>query len=143
MILDPTIWGPHYWFFLYTIAVSYPKKANTVLKKKYYDFIMNLPLFIPNDEMGNKFSRILDKYPIEPYLDTRESFIKWVHFVHNQINKQLGKEEVSYIDSMNNYYSLYKPREITLKEQIHKKRRIYYGLILAVLAIVSYILYKK
>jgi hypothetical protein len=143
MILDPTVWGPHYWFFLYTIAVSYPKKANSVLKKKYYDFIMNIPLFIPNDEMGDKFSRILDKYPIEPYLDTRESFIKWVHFVHNQLNKQLGKEETSYVQSMNDYYSLYKPREITLKEQSNQKRRIYYGLILIFLAIVAYILYKK
>ena len=22
--LDPKIWGPHYWFFLHTVAITYP-----------------------------------------------------------------------------------------------------------------------
>ena len=35
---DPEVWGPHYWFFLMTLAVSYPLKANETTKKKYYDF---------------------------------------------------------------------------------------------------------
>mgnify|MGYP005634214177 FL=1 len=143
MTLDPIVWGPNYWFFLMTIAVSYPKKANSVLKKKYYDFIMNLPLFIPDDKMGNQFSRLLDKFPIEPYLDTRESFIKWVNFIHNQVNKHIGKKEMSYIEAMDSYYSQYKPRDIILKEQIKKRQHMYFGATLIGLAITAYILYKK
>jgi hypothetical protein len=126
-----------------TIAVSYPKKANSVLKKKYYDFIMNLPLFIPNDKMGNKFSRLLDKYPVEPYLDSRESFIKWVHYIHNQVNKQLNKPELSYVEAMDAYYSNYKPKEIIRKEEIKKRKQFYFGTVLVSLAISVYILYKK
>ena len=64
MTLDPQVWGPFYWFFLYTLAISYPKKANEVLKKKYYYLIQNLPIFIPSIEIGSKFSLILDKYPV-------------------------------------------------------------------------------
>ena len=143
MTLDPIIWGPHYWFFLMTIAVSYPKKANSVLKKKYYDFIMNLPLFIPNDKMGNKFSRLLDKYPVEPYLDSRESFIKWIHYIHNQVNKQLNKPELSYVEAMDAYYSNYKPKEIIRKEEIKKRKQFYFGTVLVSLALSVYILYKK
>ena len=143
MTLDPTIWGPHYWFFLMTIAVSYPKKANSVLKKKYYDFIMNLPLFIPDDNMGNKFSKLLDKYPVEPYLDSRESFIKWVHFIHNKINKQLGKEEMLYMDAMNAYYSEYKPKELIYKEQLKQKKLFYYSALIIVLICIAIFLYKK
>lgn len=143
MTLDQNIWGPHYWFFLMTIAVSYPKKANAILKKKYYDFIMNLPLFIPDDKMGNKFSRLLDKFPVEPYLDSRESFIKWVHYIHNQINKQLGKHEMTYVEAMDAYYSHYKPKEILMKEEIKKRKQLYFGGILVSLAITVYILYKK
>ena len=26
----------------------------------------------------------LDQYPVTPYLDSRESFIKWMYFIHNQ-----------------------------------------------------------
>jgi hypothetical protein len=143
MTLDPIIWGPHYWFFLMTIAVSYPKKANNVLKKKYYDFIMNMPLFIPDDKMGNKFSRLLDKYPVEPYLDTRESFIKWVHFIHNHVNKSLGKNQLSYVESMDAYYSQYKPKELIIKEQLKKQKQIYFTSTIVGLTIIAYVLYKK
>ena len=57
--LDPTVWGPHFWFFLHTLAISYPHHPNSVTKKKYYELIQNLPLFIPEPEMGNKFSEFL------------------------------------------------------------------------------------
>ena len=33
MNLNPDIWGPHYWFVLYTIAISYPINPNDVTKK--------------------------------------------------------------------------------------------------------------
>jgi hypothetical protein len=143
MTLDPQVWGPFYWFFLYTLAISYPKKANEVLKKKYYDLIQNLPIFIPSIEIGNKFSLILDKYPVEPYLDTRDNFIKWVHFIHNKINLKLGKSEISYVDAMNNYYMLYKPKDIQLKEELRKKKIIIIFAICAFLIFVSIYLYKK
>lgn len=143
MTLDPQVWGPFYWFFLYTLAISYPKKANEVLKKKYYDLIQNLPIFIPSIEIGSKFSLILDKYPVEPYLDTRDNFIKWVHFIHNKINLKLGKSEISYVDAMNNYYMLYKPKDIQLKEELRKKKIIIIFAICAFLIFVSIYLYKK
>ena len=56
---NPEIWGPQYWFVLYTIAISYPINVNVVTKKKYYDFIQNLPLFLPIANMGNIFSQFL------------------------------------------------------------------------------------
>ena len=51
--LDPKIWGPHYWFFLHTIAVTYPHNPNSVTKKKYYDLIQNLHIFLPIAMMVN------------------------------------------------------------------------------------------
>ena len=86
MALDPDVWGPKYWFVLHSIALTYPHTVNDVTKKKYYEFIQNLPLFIPITNIGNTFSEFLDKYPVTPYLDSRESMIKWVHFIHNKIN---------------------------------------------------------
>ena len=36
LYLDPSVWGPHYWFFLHTISMTYPYHPNAVTKKKYY-----------------------------------------------------------------------------------------------------------
>ena len=43
--LDEKVWGPLYWKFLYTVALTYPNHPNDVTKRKYYDLIMNFPLF--------------------------------------------------------------------------------------------------
>ena len=131
MIFQPDVWGPHYWFFLHTVAESYPYNPNEVTKRKYYDLIQNFPLFIPIEEMGNKFSKLLDKYPVTPYLDTKESFVRWVHFIHNKFNHILGKNEVSLRKSLDLYRDEYKPKPIYLSEKIHlRKHYIFTGFIL-------------
>jgi len=143
MALDPKIWGPHYWFVLHTIALNYPLNPNETSKKKYYDLIENFPLFIPIPNMANSFSRLLDNYPITPYLDSRESFIKWVHFVHNQINLSLNIPEKSLDETLHNYYKLYEPKEVTIKNAfIQNEKYIYCSLIIS-LIIASFIIYKK
>ena len=122
IVFDPEIWGPNYWFFLMTLALAYPDNVNAVVKRKYYDFISNLPIFIPNPEIAHKFSNFLDAYPVSPYLDNRESFVKWVHFIHNKINYSLGKEEISYAEGIDNYLSHYKPKPIHVSERIIVKK---------------------
>ena len=122
--MNPEIWGPHYWFVLFTISMTYPQNPNTVTKKKYYEFIQNFPLFMPSQEIGNNFSRLLDKYPVEPYLSDRLAFMKWVHFIHNKINAKLDKPEISFHDSLESYYNHYKPKEIVNHEWIKKKKKM-------------------
>ena len=100
MRYNPDVWGKHYWFVLFTIALNYPLNPNTITKKKYYDFIQNLSLFLPGSEIGKNFNNILDIYPVTPYLDSRESFIKWVHFIHNKINVFLGKDEILFTENV-------------------------------------------
>ena len=39
MTLDPKVWGPHYWFFLHTLALTYPESPNEVIKKNFMIFI--------------------------------------------------------------------------------------------------------
>lgn len=139
--LDPRIWGPHYWFVLHTIALTYPSKPNEVIKKKYYDFIQNLPIFLPNERISNKFIEYLDQFPVTPYLDSRSSFMKWVHFIHNKVNASLGKEEFTFIEGLEKYYSFYKNIDLEKERELKKKTILLYGSIIGGLLITSYFLY--
>jgi FAD-linked sulfhydryl oxidase len=132
MHFDPSVWGPHYWFFIHTVAESYPMNPNDVTKRKYYDFIQNIPLFIPVPEMGDKFSKILDKYPVTPYLDNRDSFVRWTHFIHNKYNVMLGKPEIPLPLALEKYRNAYKPKPVYFAEKI-KMRKHY--LIMAIILI--------
>jgi hypothetical protein len=76
-----------------------------------------MPLFIPNPEIGNRFSAYLDKYPVSPYLDSRDSFIRWVHFMHNNFNVFLNKEELTLFAALDQYFDQYKPKQMLLTER--------------------------
>ena len=100
---NPEIWGPYYWFVLHSIVRTYPLHPTETAKKKYYEFIQNIPLFLPNSEIGDNFAKTMDIYPVSPYLDTRVSLMKWMHFIHNKINLKLEKEEVSFMEAVRRY----------------------------------------
>lgn len=143
MILEPNVWGPHYWFVLHTIAISYPLHPNEVTKKKYYDLIHNFPLFLPIENIGNIFSKIIDKYPVSPYLDSRESFIKWTHFIHNKVNVSLGKDEITMEEALSSYYNNYKPKQITNIDDKIRREKIIYMIIIILIICVGIYLYTK
>lgn len=140
---NPEVWGPHYWFFLHTLAMTYPHRPNSVTKKKYYEFIQNLPLFLPVEQISGEFSKIIEKYPIMPYLDNRDSFVRWMHFIHNKINEKLEKPQISLNDFFVKYYDEYKTQDEKLSQYNKIKEKIvYFGIIIGI-SLAIYYLYDK
>ena len=93
--------------------------------------------------MGNYFSSLLDKYPIAPYLDSRDSFIKWVHFIHNRVNEMQGKDEMSLTEAMQKYYDNYKPKGLLMKEEQKYKRKLVFFVLVVLGTSAVYYMYKK
>ncbi len=139
MGLNPNVWLPHLKFVLQTIAITYPRNPNDVSKKKYYEFIQNLPVFIPLSPIGKNFKTFLNKYPVTPYLSSRMSFMKWIHFIFNKINEQQDKPVIDFYDSLEKYYDEYKPKEMRNKEMIETRKR--YIQIASTVILVSAIVY--
>jgi FAD-linked sulfhydryl oxidase len=141
--LDPKVWGPHYWFFLHTLAMTYPHHPNAVTKKKYYEFIQNLPLFLPVEEISGEFSKLIDKYPITPYLDNRDSFVRWMHFIHNKINEKLEKPTITLNEFFVKYYNEYKTHDEKFTEYYRiREKVIYFGIVFGMAGTIYY-LYDK
>ena len=141
--LDPKIWGPHYWFFIHTVAMTYPIRPNAVTKKKYYEFIQNLPLFIPVENISGEFSKLIDKYPVTPYLDNRESLIRWTHFIHNKINQKLEKPQISLSEFYIKYYEEYKSQNAKQVEYYKLREKAIFCGIIVVISGTIYYLYDK
>lgn len=127
-------WGPHFWFVLHSCAYNYPETPNSITKRKYYDFIINMPLFLPDPVMGDNFAILLDKYPVSPYLDCRESFIIWTHFIHNKINVILGKPSMSLYSALDNYHEQMSKNIISKEMYVYfdtrTKRQLFYAFII-------------
>ena len=89
--------------------------------------------------MGGIFSRMLDKYPVTPYLDNRDSFVRWVHFMHNKMNMKLGKIELSLPFALEKYRAEYLPKPVVFGERINMRRHyIHSTLILIFLFLIYY-----
>jgi hypothetical protein len=140
-MLSNNVWGPHYWFVIFTIGMTYPTKPNNISKKKYYEFIQNLPLFIPNSDISEKFGKLIDKYPVTPYLDSRDMFLRWIHFIHNRINIILGKKEISFEDALAKYYENYKSTHEVENLFVKYKKMYIYFFTLIILLFISYSFY--
>jgi hypothetical protein len=125
------------------MAMTYPHHPNTITKKKYYEFIQNLPLFLPVEIISGEFSKLIDKYPIAPYLDNRDSFIRWIHFIHNKINQKLEIPEVSLNDFFIKYYEQYKSQDVKMVEYYKIREKIIYCLTISAIIGVIYYLYDK
>ena len=143
VLFEATVWGRHYWFFLHTIAHSYPIHPNAVTKRKYYDLITNFPLFIPDEKMGDRFAEMLDKYPVTPYLDSRDSFTRWVNFIHNKYNVILGKKEVPYLEGVHEYFKAYEPKPILISEKLKIHKRTIFLFLFLVLFVCIFLFYPK
>jgi len=143
MSFNKEVWMPYIHFTMQTIALNYPKHPNDVTKKKYYDFIQNLPLFIPMKPFGNDFIKLIDDYPVTPYLDSRLSFMKWVNYIFNKIYKQNNMKTDDLQTALEKYYDKYKPSKEQDKDYYKlKKKMIQIGVVISVIAVITY-LYKK
>lgn len=128
--MRPEVWGPHYWFFLHTMSHTYPLHPNDVVKRKYYDLIQNMPLFVPDAASATYLSELLDKYPVTPYLTSREALVRWVIFLHNKVNTALGKQEKGVQDAVEEYYRRYDAPTIVLSRQYGLSKDTWTGILL-------------
>ena len=143
MKLKYEIWLPQLKFTLQTIALYYPKNPNEITIRKYYNLVQNLPVFFPEEPIGNTMRKILDDFPVQPYLNSKTSFMKWIHFVFNKINKKLEMNTESFYESLEEYYRNYKPKEILNKEQIKQKKKYMYIFSVVLFLTISTYYYNK
>jgi FAD-linked sulfhydryl oxidase len=141
--LDPQVWGPHYWFFLHTLAMTYPEYPSGVTKKKYYELIQNFSLFIPIEKISGEFSKLVESYPVAPYLDNRKTFVKWTHFIHNKINEKLEKPQISLNEFYNRYYNAYKTKDEKWRNYYIILRKVVYLLVILLLSYFIFYFYDK
>ena len=142
-IFLPEVWGTHYWFFLMTIALTYPDHATAISRRKYYDLIQNMPVFIPNTEISKNFLELLNQYPVTPYLDNRDSFVRWVVFIHNKVNEQLGKRVITMDEAMDQYFRQMVPPTIyKIENRTTRKYLVYIFMTMILLAICVYFFYR-
>ena len=95
------------------------------------------------DPIGNNFLELLDKYPVTPYLSSRMSFMKWIHFIFNKINKKMKKPQTEFYEDLEKYYEEYKPKDMKNKEIAKTRKKYIEAGIVGLLLLTTFYFYRK
>lgn len=122
--------------------MKYPKYPTDLIKKQYYSYIHNLPLFYPYDDFDAIFANLLKKYPLAPYLDTNLDFLKWINFIRNKTDEVYNIESKTLNETIVDYYNQYEDINIK-KRYISLKRYITVSIIFVLLIVYMSSKYKN
>lgn len=138
-MIDASVWGPHYWWFLHTAAHNYPTHPTSIQKKIHYRLICHFHEFIPSRSMGVKFLKLVERYPVAPYLDDRAHFVQWVHFIHNKINERLEKPTMTLAEHYADFKLKSIPERSKMQQYFKDKQQIVLALFIIILALLIYV----
>ena len=112
MKIGPDIWGPHGWKFIHMIALAYPDSPSDEKKKHYKDFFTAIQHILPCSICANNYTKnITTELPItDEVLKNKENFLKWSIDLHNLVNKETGKQPLSYDDALDLIYNNYETK---------------------------------
>jgi hypothetical protein len=98
--LPPSSWGPFFWHTIHIVAIGYPLQPSYSEKKAAKEFYESLVFLIPCPVCRQHYEAYLKENPISPFLDSRETLFEWTVKIHNLVNKDLGKPEVTALESL-------------------------------------------
>lgn len=89
--IDPETLGRATWTFLHTLAASQPPTLTEKEQSRLRRFISDFSNLYPCAPCAESFRDILGHHP--PNTASGPKFADWMCKVHNEVNKELGKEE--------------------------------------------------
>lgn len=102
--MNPKIWGKAGWKFLYSTALDYPMNPDFQVVDNYARFFSNVQSILPCSVCRVNYAKHLQKLPILPYLNNRETLFLWVVKMNNLVNIELNKPLVTPQQVMQTYF---------------------------------------
>lgn len=92
-------WGPPVWHTIHSTAASYKPHQRASFKRMMNTWTEMLPC----DECRGHLKENLKRLPVDNYLDNNHNLFLWTYFLHDLVNKQLGKHSPPY-KTVKEYY---------------------------------------
>jgi hypothetical protein len=95
--MEPQIWGKYLWTSIHIIALGFPDEPSAKDKADFKEFYMSFWKVIPCQKCADNYRRHLTELSsIDNALTDSITLFKWTVDLHNIVNKELGKRNVSY-----------------------------------------------
>jgi len=106
MGMSPDVWGPIFWATMHIATLGYPVQPTQHDQEQAVHFYESLTVMIPCPICRDHYSHILTEMPVKDAVKGRDELINWVFRVHNKVNAQLDKPEITWEAYVNYMYRL-------------------------------------
>jgi hypothetical protein len=101
MGMNPDYWGPYFWAVIHLVCLGAPSQFDADDQIGYKQFFSSLPSVLPCPACAMHLQQNLQTLPIEQGLaEGNKSLFRWSVDLHNTVNKQNEKPEMSYEDAL-------------------------------------------
>jgi hypothetical protein len=94
MGFNPKMWGSRAWHFIHFVALAYPENPTQEIRDKYYEFYKSIGNVLPCPACAENYRAKFDYIP--PDLENSEKLFQWTVDIHNLVNRENQKPELSY-----------------------------------------------
>src|ERR1700744_3125039 len=102
--IDPKLWGPPTWDFLYYVALSYPDNPTQQEKENMQTFFIIIGKVLPCETCRFNYVTHMTKHHLDSIsLSSRYNLINWLININNEINLSHGKSFITYDYVVNKY----------------------------------------
>ena len=114
--MGPGVWGPIFWTMLHITTLGYPDFPSDAEKHGAIAFFESLQYTLPCPICKQHYAMNLKLYPVEQAVGSKQQLIRWLFVVHNEVNKQLQKSQVSWDTFIQNMSGLSKKSAISFSD---------------------------
>lgn len=125
--MSPAVWGPIFWTTMHIASLGYsdtPTQEESLHAIQFYESLQNM---IPCPICKEHYRLCLEKMPVRNAVASRKTLIRWVFNIHNNVNVQLGKKELTFQEYIQKMTALSHLRSLNLT-QANYNNYVYGGL---------------
>lgn len=98
MGMSPDVWGPVFWATMHIATLGYPVNPTPKDQEAAIKFYESLVIMLPCPICREHYGTHLTEMPVKDVVNNRDALINWVFNIHNKVNVQLGKKEITWED---------------------------------------------
>ena len=119
-----SVWGPSMWHYLHTMSFNYPVHPTQDDKKHYRNFMKSLVNVLPCKYCRINLKTNYKNLPLRKCdMKNRESFSKYVYYLHELVNKMLKKKSGLSYCQVRDRYENFRARCTQKKPLLFKLKR--------------------
>jgi hypothetical protein len=102
--MPPNVWGPIFWNTLHIITLGYPSQPDEATQQAAKNFFFSLIYLLPCDICKQHYKKHIEEFP--PDVSSQKALVQYAFTLHNRVNKDLGKRDITYSEFIEHIQSL-------------------------------------